>query len=72
MEMGLRLAKEPIGLPHSPQMRRPYLLELTCMIVEDRLQMDWRFNPGRHYRSTVEGLAQGFVETLEELIGLTN
>ena len=34
--------------------------------------MDWRFNPGRHYRSTVEGLAQGFVETLEELIGLTN
>ena len=72
MEIGLRLAKEPIGLAYSPQMRRPYLLQLTCMIVEERLQMDWRFNPGRHYRSTVEGLAQGFVETLEELIGLTN
>ena len=65
---GLTLAGEAIGPSQSPQASRRHLLEVNGEVVGGRLQMAWTFSPGRHHRSTVERLARGLVEALQELI----
>ena len=63
-----QLAKEASGRSQSMQGLRSYLLELNGGVIDSKLQMTFLYSKNVHQRSTVERLAQGFIEALRELI----
>ncbi len=52
----------------SPRGLRPYLIEIDGSVDAGRLEVKWSYSEGIHRRSTIEGLASGFLEALESLI----
>ena len=62
------LAKESAGPSQSPRGRRGYLIEINGGIFDDQLQMSWTYSERLHRRSTIEQLADSFVEALRNLI----
>jgi amino acid adenylation domain-containing protein/non-ribosomal peptide synthase protein (TIGR01720 family) len=62
------LTTEPRGPIRSLLGNRRYLIETVGMVVEGELQLDWTYSENVHSRSTIETLAQGYIETLRELI----
>ncbi len=62
-----RPASEPTGAAADPGRRRDCLLEINGGVREGRLRLIWEY-AGRHRRTTVETLAQGFLTALRELI----
>lgn len=47
---------------------RPYLLEILGIVVNEELRMMWFYSENVHQRSTVERLANAFMESLRVLI----
>jgi amino acid adenylation domain-containing protein/non-ribosomal peptide synthase protein (TIGR01720 family) len=64
----LTLASESIGSEQSPQATRSYLLEINCFVVNNKLQIEWNYSQELYHSSTIQNLAQGFVEALRSLI----
>ena len=62
------LAHESSGHSHSLESRRTHLLEINGGISQGRLQMNWTYSEKLHQQTTVEVLAQGFIEALRSLI----
>jgi non-ribosomal peptide synthase protein (TIGR01720 family) len=62
------LAPEPSGPHLSPRGVRPVLVEVNGHISRERLQMTWTYSENLHRRSTIEGLAQGFIQALRAII----
>lgn len=62
------LAQESIGPSHSLRSKRTHLLEINSGISQGRLQMSWTYSEKLHRQTTVEVLAQGFIEALRSLI----
>jgi amino acid adenylation domain-containing protein/non-ribosomal peptide synthase protein (TIGR01720 family) len=56
------------GSNRSPLGSRRYLLEVDGFIIEGKLQFDWTYSEKVHQRSTIERLAQKFMEELRALI----
>jgi non-ribosomal peptide synthase protein (TIGR01720 family) len=48
--------------------KRRYLLEITGSIVEGKLQLSWVYSKNIHRQTTIQKLAQSFIDALEELI----
>ena len=65
-----RLARGSSGPTLSHRGSRINLLEISGIVIEGRLVVDWTYSENNHRRSTIEGLAQGFVAALRELIAL--
>jgi non-ribosomal peptide synthase protein (TIGR01720 family) len=63
-----RLVRESSRLGRGPREDRHYLLEVDGFIVESQLQLDLTYSNNVHRRSTIEGLAQSFIEELRKLI----
>ncbi len=63
-------ARESIGPRFSPRSRRFSPLFLGAVIVNDQLQLQWRYSENIHRRATIECLARRFVETLRSLIAV--
>ncbi len=61
-------ATEAIGLVQSPQAKRSYLIEIDCLVINDKLQIDWTYSQNLHQKTTIEKLAQGFIDALKSLI----
>lgn len=61
-------ATEAIGLVQSPQAKRSYLIEIDCLVINDKLQIDWTYSHNLHQKTTIDKLAQGFVDVLKYLI----
>ncbi len=61
-------AADPAGPGRSPRGRRAHLLEVNALVADGRLQVQWVFSRNRQRRSTVEALAQGFLESLRGLV----
>jgi microcystin synthetase protein McyA len=59
---------EPTGLSFSSRQSRPYLWELNAAVYGDRFELDWAYSENFHKRSTVDGLAQQYIEDLRCLI----
>lgn len=59
---------EATGLDRDPHNVRPFLLNINAQIVEGKLLIYWSYSEHRHYRETIEGLAQGFIESLHTII----
>jgi amino acid adenylation domain-containing protein/non-ribosomal peptide synthase protein (TIGR01720 family) len=61
-------AAENRGAPRSARQCRRYLLEVICFVKAGRLNVDWIYSRNIHRRATIEGLAQGFLLALRELV----
>ncbi|NJK57793.1 MAG: AMP-binding protein, partial [Pleurocapsa sp. SU_5_0] len=61
-------APESSGLAHSPQSRRSHLLEINGMVSQGQLQLEWSYSHELHERTTIETLAQNYIEALRALI----
>jgi non-ribosomal peptide synthase protein (TIGR01720 family) len=61
-------AEEDPGMPFSPRGRRGYLIDVVALVMEKKLRMNWTYSPIKHKRETVERLAEGYLEELEEII----
>lgn len=60
--------KQLFGPLHSTQETRRYLLEINSVIVDGCLELRWTYSQNRHHRSTIEALAEGFIEVIQELV----
>jgi amino acid adenylation domain-containing protein/non-ribosomal peptide synthase protein (TIGR01720 family) len=65
---GFKLADEPVGASQSLQSCRVHLLDIGGLISEGQLQIDWTYSSNIHQQSTVENLANEFIQTLQALI----
>jgi non-ribosomal peptide synthase protein (TIGR01720 family) len=63
-----RLASESSGPNHSLMGQRTCLLEVNGLIVEGRLRLEWTYSAQVHNRSTIEQLAQWYLDALRSLI----
>jgi len=61
-------AQEGSGIPVAAENRRPYLLDVNAMVVQDRLHMSWNYSEELHRPETIERIANQYVECLRELI----
>ncbi|MCC5621223.1 non-ribosomal peptide synthetase [Nostoc sp. CHAB 5715] len=63
-----RLAQESSGSARSSQSKRTHLLEINGGIYQGNLEISWSYSNKLHRQTTIEVLAQNFVETLRSLI----
>jgi amino acid adenylation domain-containing protein/non-ribosomal peptide synthase protein (TIGR01720 family) len=63
-----RPASESAGETQSPRASRDYLLEVNGLIVNDQLRLNWTYSKALHRKTTVEKLAQIYIEKLRSLI----
>jgi amino acid adenylation domain-containing protein/non-ribosomal peptide synthase protein (TIGR01720 family) len=56
------------GPLQSPRQQRSHLLEINCLVCGGRLEAGWYYSENRHRPDTVEGLANGFIESLRSLL----
>jgi non-ribosomal peptide synthase protein (TIGR01720 family) len=61
-------AKESTGPLRSARGRRRHLLEVSSQVSAGRLRVSWIYSENLHRRSTIEGLAESFLENLRLLI----
>ena len=61
-------SSEPRGIERSLRDYRSELLEINGFVVGGQLQLDWTYSQSVHHQSTIEALAQGFIEALRSLI----
>ena len=64
----LAAAEESVGDLHSPRRERGYLFELSASVVGGRLRVLWKYSTHLHRRSTVENLAESYLESLRDLV----
>ena len=60
--------QESIGPVHSLLARRSHLLSINSLVVDRRLRFDWGYSETVHQRSTIERLAEDFMDALRSLI----
>jgi non-ribosomal peptide synthase protein (TIGR01720 family) len=56
------------GFNRSPRQTRTYLLEINSSIVNGQLQTIWSYSTNIHRRSTIQNLADRFIDALRSLI----
>ncbi|SFB04739.1 non-ribosomal peptide synthase domain TIGR01720/amino acid adenylation domain-containing protein [Amycolatopsis marina] len=57
-----------IGDDHSKVDHRQYLLDVACSVEQGALEFVWLFSSEIHHESTIRGLADELVTTLQELV----
>jgi len=62
------LASEGAGETRGGEERRSHLLEVEGSVIGGRLQVVWSYSEEAHARSTVERLAEDYIEALREMI----
>ncbi|MEM6612305.1 MAG: condensation domain-containing protein, partial [Cyanobacteria bacterium P01_C01_bin.72] len=62
------LAPEGSGSEHSLNGTRTHLLEINSEVYQGNLQISWSFSKNLHRRTTIETLAQNYIQTLRSLI----
>jgi non-ribosomal peptide synthase protein (TIGR01720 family) len=60
--------EEHSGVTIAPENRRPYILDVSGVVIQGRLQMNWNFSDQLHQRQTIEEMAARYMESLRELI----
>jgi non-ribosomal peptide synthase protein (TIGR01720 family) len=64
----LSIARESVGVVHSPRAVRRHLLEVSAVVLDRKFRTDWSFSLNFHSRPIVEALVNGFVSELRSLI----
>jgi amino acid adenylation domain-containing protein/non-ribosomal peptide synthase protein (TIGR01720 family) len=63
-----RFASESTGPWHSPKQRRRHVLEVNSLVMNDRLEVWWRYSPHLQPETAIRQLAEEFLAALKELI----
>ncbi|MEM8778211.1 MAG: amino acid adenylation domain-containing protein [Cyanobacteria bacterium P01_G01_bin.49] len=61
-------AQEFTGSQRSLQSHRNYLLDITGIVTEGQLKINWTYSKTIHDRATIEAIAESFRERLQEII----
>jgi non-ribosomal peptide synthase protein (TIGR01720 family) len=61
-------ARESVGAGSDLRGQRPHILEINGGIEEGQLYLEWTYSENLHRRSTIEGLAHGYLAALKSLI----
>lgn len=61
-------AYESKGRLYSPKGSRGHLIEIDAFVAGGCLQLDWSYSENIHQKTTIENLAQSFIEALKTLI----
>ncbi len=61
-------SKQAIGGWHSLLQQRKHVLEINCMIIRERLEIQWTYSSSLHRHETIEAIAEKFLQSLRELI----
>jgi len=61
-------ASESSGESRGGEGRRGYLLDVSGLVAQSCLRLDWTYSESVHRRETVEGLAGSFIRALQRLI----
>ena len=64
----MRLSPENSGPNQGPANRRSCLIEILSVVSEGSLRMEWHYHPGCHSRDHIETWADGYLETLTDLV----
>ena len=60
--------REHVAHGHDPKARRSHLFEITALIFEGKLHIDWGYSKTFFRAQTIENLAHEFIENLRKLI----
>jgi natural product biosynthesis luciferase-like monooxygenase protein/non-ribosomal peptide synthase protein (TIGR01720 family) len=60
--------REHVAHGHDPKARRSHLFEITALIFEGKLHIDWGYSKALFRAQTIENLANEFIENLRKLI----
>ena len=63
-----KFAQESSGASQNPLGSRSHLLDITGIVVEGKLELNWIYSKNVHKQATVELLADGFVKALTSVI----
>ena len=63
-----QVARESSGPDSGPRGNRRHLLDVNAGVAFDHLKVHWTYSEAVHRRSTIEKLADNFIESLRELI----
>jgi non-ribosomal peptide synthase protein (TIGR01720 family) len=66
--LGLEPAGESFGAAFSPLGERRHLIDVIGIVVGGRLRFDWAFSSALHETSTIDRLANSYVEVLREIV----
>jgi amino acid adenylation domain-containing protein/non-ribosomal peptide synthase protein (TIGR01720 family) len=64
----LRFANESSGRWHSPKQQRRHVLEINSLVMKDRLELEFTYNPKLHDEKNMQQFADGFLNALKEVI----
>ncbi|OYE03761.1 non-ribosomal peptide synthetase [Nostoc sp. 'Peltigera membranacea cyanobiont' 232] len=67
-ETGWKFAPESAGATQSLKQTRDHLFDINALIVEGKLGIDWTYDSHIHTRSTVEKLAQSYIQSIRSII----
>jgi non-ribosomal peptide synthase protein (TIGR01720 family) len=63
-----KLVNQTTDTSRSPRGNRRYLIDINGFVLGGQLQLEWTYSEQIHQRTSIEQLAQGFVEALRSLI----
>jgi amino acid adenylation domain-containing protein/non-ribosomal peptide synthase protein (TIGR01720 family) len=63
-----KLVNQTTDTSRSPRGNRRYLIDINGFVLGGQLQLEWTYSEQIYQRTTIERLAQGFVEALRSLI----
>ncbi|MEH2311073.1 MAG: amino acid adenylation domain-containing protein [Nostoc sp.] len=67
-ETGWKFAPESAGINQSLKQSRDHLFDINALIVEGKLGIEWTYDSHIHTRSTVEKLAQSYIQSIRSII----
>ena len=67
-QTGWKFASESTGLNESEKQTRDHLLDISGLVVEGKLTINWTYSSNVHSRATVESLADSYLQALRSII----
>jgi amino acid adenylation domain-containing protein/non-ribosomal peptide synthase protein (TIGR01720 family) len=63
-----KISQDSQGQTRNSLNRETYVLSIDALVIDQQLRINWTYSEKIHRRSTIEKLAQGFVEALQTLV----
>ncbi len=60
----IQFVNSPIRLMNTPSSIRPYLIDISTWIKNDKLHIEWRYSPNFHKASTIQKLSNDYIKNI--------
>jgi non-ribosomal peptide synthase protein (TIGR01720 family) len=67
-DASFKLSNESTGAVHDPRSKRSFLIDVVASITNNQLRVEWLYSQNLHQQTTIETLANMFLNELEALI----